>query len=265
MRRAGVSTYALCVHALESPAHPRYPARGITVRPAGLTLTGSPPRWSDSPFHAGVPERQRAIVVDPTPAGAPRSMLDLYLSTRHGDPHVRRDWNRPHHRLHHRAPSPPRYTVLSQQAIAWLRRTVHPPQSGPPHARTGTVDDQSSTIGRGDRCAPELPNSTAELTCTTPTPLMPAHSPRCCHAADPLRRIAGGGQGPRCRSAGDAGRRRGGGSGGARAGGATSGPGHRSGSSHHLRLVRSAQVGPAQRGRADCLRRRHPCPARRAR
>ncbi|MDQ3824394.1 MAG: hypothetical protein M3325_01145, partial [Actinomycetota bacterium] len=98
-------------------------AFGVTKRsaPCKVDADGLPPRWSDNPFHAGVPERQRAIVVDPTPAGAPRSMLDLDLSTRHGDPHARRDWNRPHHRLHHRAPSPPQYSVLIAAGGAWLR------------------------------------------------------------------------------------------------------------------------------------------------
>ncbi|MDQ3901246.1 MAG: hypothetical protein M3319_12720, partial [Actinomycetota bacterium] len=89
---------------------------------------------------------------------------------------------------------------LSQRAIAWLRHTAHPPQSDAPHARTGTVDDQPRTIGRGDRCVPELPNSTAELTSTGFTTLVSnsAHSARRCHAGDPLRRVAGGGQGPSC-------------------------------------------------------------------
>jgi hypothetical protein len=107
--------------AVRGPQGPRPLAGAQAVQALHMTLTGSPKRWSDNPCHAGVPERQRAILVDPTPAGAPRSMLDLDLSTRHGDPHACRDRNRPHHRLHHRAPSPPLYTCLSQQAIAWLR------------------------------------------------------------------------------------------------------------------------------------------------
>jgi hypothetical protein len=50
--------------------------------------------------------------MDPTPAGALRSMFDLHSSPRHGDPHMRRDSYRSHHCLHGQAPFPPRYTGL---------------------------------------------------------------------------------------------------------------------------------------------------------
>ena len=122
-------------------------AQAATHRAVALPRSrDSPTRWSDNPGHAGVPEGQRAILVDPTPAGAPRSMLDLDLSTRHGYPHARRDWNRPHHRLHHRAPSPPQYTVLiaAGDCLVTARRGAARPT---PH--TGTVYDQPRTIGRG--------------------------------------------------------------------------------------------------------------------
>jgi hypothetical protein len=106
-RRAGGNTRSMTSSpesAVRGPQGPRPLAGAQAVQALHMTLTGSPKRWSDNPCHAGVPERQRAILVDPAPAGAPRSMLDLDLSTRHGDPHARRDWNRPHHHLHHRAP-----------------------------------------------------------------------------------------------------------------------------------------------------------------